>query len=77
MASNNRFRQGGVLLLALGLLGGCAQVSYDRVHLDSPMPFEARDLAPCQGVLTEGASCVALVRADQWFTDTGLDVAKG
>lgn len=77
MASNNRFRQGGVLLLALGLLGGCAQVSYDRVHLDSPMPFEARDLVPCQGVLKGGASCLAMVRADQWFTDTGLTVGAG
>lgn len=77
MASSSRRRQGAVLLLALGLLGGCAQVSYDRVPLDSPMPFEAKDLAACQGILTEGASCVALVRADQWSSDTGLDVAKG
>jgi len=77
MVLSSRRWQSAFLLFALGLLAGCAQVSYERVHLDSPRPKATKGVPPCSGSLKENATCLALVRANQWFSDTGLTVATG
>lgn len=77
MASSNRRRQRALVLLALGLIAGCAQVTYERVHLDTPRPRATKGVPPCSGTLQENATCLALVRASQWFSETGLTVATG
>lgn len=61
-------------LALLALAGGCAHINYDPVPTDSPMPV--LKLVPCQGRLPLNARCLALVRANQWFSGTGLVVEK-
>ncbi|MFH1870252.1 MAG: hypothetical protein ABIK82_23625 [Pseudomonadota bacterium] len=63
--------------LAIGMLGGCAQITYDRVPMDAPRPSATESLSNCGGELPVSGRCLALVRASQWFSETGLQVATG
>lgn len=57
-------------------LAGCAAVSYTPISHDSPKPSGAEpgcltaDFAP-------GVECLALVRASEWWSDTGVKVQEG
>lgn len=77
MESSSPSLQSLALALAIGFLGGCAQVTYDRVHMDTPRPSSTESLPNCGGELPENGRCLALVRASHWFSETGLKVAKG
>lgn len=65
------------LTLAAGLaLAGCAAMKYEPVPYDSVQPVAMP--RACRGAALAGdAACTALVRADQWYSDTGLDVQPG
>jgi hypothetical protein len=51
-------------------------MKHEAISHDNAMPASVS--APCSvAPLAVGASCVALVRASQWYSDTGLKVAPG
>jgi hypothetical protein len=61
-------------------LSGCAAIKYELISYDSPKP----DLPGIRGCLADparrlapGDECLALVRADQYWSDTGVIVQKG
>ena len=66
------------VLVVTATLTGCAAVRYEPTSYDSPKPVEAG----VPGCLSAGAlaapgdECLALVRADQWWSDTGVTVKK-
>lgn len=66
------------VLVIAATLTGCAAVRYEPTSYDSPRPVEAG----VPGCLSAGAlaapgdECLALVRADQWWSDTGVSVKK-
>jgi len=66
------------VLVVAATLTGCAAVRYEPTSYDSPKPVEAG----VPGCLSAGAlaapgdECLALVRADQWWSDTGVTVKK-
>lgn len=66
------------LLSPLLALLGCASITYTPVLVDSPLPAAFRTPhagnAPCGSKLEDGQSCVALVRAEDWYSDTGIRV---
>lgn len=67
-----------VVLLVAATLTGCAAVRYEPTSYDSPKPV-LKDVPGClpAGSLAPGGECLALVRADQWWSDTGVSVKKG
>lgn len=66
------------VLVVAATLTGCAAVRYEPTSYDSPKPVGAG----VPGCLSAGAlaapgdECLALVRADQWWSDTGVTVKK-
>lgn len=67
------------VLVVAAALAGCAAVRHEPISHDSPKPV----LPGMPGCLSTGAlaapgdECLALVRADQWWSDTGVSVKKG
>jgi hypothetical protein len=62
-------------------LAACAEIKYEHVPYDNPPPWGTAAPGPsCRtigGQLASGAVCVALVRARDWYADTGLTVHPG
>ena len=57
-------------------LSGCVALSYDTLAFDSPRP--ATDAPPClTHSLDKVSECLALVRANQWYSPTGVQVVAG
>lgn len=70
----------GMAALALSLLGGCSAPSREVTH--SPWPAQARGHAWCVAEggprhLAPGASCLAVVGADEWNHRSGLLACAG
>ncbi len=59
-------------------LAGCGSIGYTPVLVDSPLPAVFREArpgnAPCGPTLVPGQSCVTLVRAEDWYSDTRIRV---
>lgn len=70
-----------LVLASLLPLGGCAAVNYEPVTLDTPPPQVSGtpvNMGPhCTAELRAGAACMALVRAQDWYSDTGVRVKEG
>lgn len=66
-------------LLAWIAVSGCSSIMYTPVTVDSPIPEVVRQerIPVCSEALSEGLSCLALVRAENWFSDTGVRVGPG
>ncbi len=62
------------LIVAVLSFGGCASMTYDPLLVDSAMPRELVSMQPCTAQLGPGRTCVAQVRAENWYSDTGLRV---
>jgi len=64
------------LVVALGLLSGCALTHTEQQKSDSPLPVVLLDgsVKTCTPYLTEGAQCLAPVLAGAWFSNTGVSV---
>lgn len=75
----------GVSLAAAGLIAGCSLAGPAPLRADSPFPghLAADGVALCGtgpssgGQLLPGQRCLALVRAERWHSDTGLDARAG
>lgn len=65
-----------VVILA-AVLAGCAAVRYEPTSYDSPKPVLEGVPGCLAAPLAQGGECLALVRADQWWSDTGVSVKKG
>jgi hypothetical protein len=65
------------LSVTLLALAGCASVVYEPVMVDSPMPAGFDKLPACGAGLEPGKSCLVLVRAGNWHSDTGISVEPG
>jgi hypothetical protein len=65
------------ILLAAGLLAGCAATSYDQLAYDNPHP-QSTEL-PCRSdePLKVGGKCLVLVRASDWYSDTRISARPG
>jgi hypothetical protein len=69
-----------LVLVCLQIIG-CASIKYEPVLVDSAVPtLGGKPLSaqlPCPDSLDAGMSCTAVVRAENWFSDTGLRVRAG
>jgi hypothetical protein len=65
------------LWLSLTALAGCAAIRYEPIPYDSAKPDEAIPGCLKEAGLREGHECLALVRAAQWWSDTGVKVEAG
>lgn len=66
------------VLVVAATLTGCAAVRYEPTSYDSPKPVAA-GVPGClskDALAAPGDECLALVRADQWWSDTGVTVKK-
>ena len=66
------------VLVFAATLSGCAAVRYEPTSYDSPKPIGA-GVPGClskDALAAPGDECLALVRADQWWSDTGVTVKK-
>lgn len=59
------------------LLAGCGVTKYEPVAFDSMKPLIPDAPGCLEKPLVRGAQCMTLVRADQWWSDTGIVVQKG
>jgi hypothetical protein len=57
------------------LLAACAAIKHTAIPYDNPRPL---GIADCRGAaLAEGDSCLTLVRANQWYSDSHLLLVLG
>lgn len=66
------------VLVVAATLTSCAAVRYEPTSYDSPKPVGA-GVPGClskDALAAPGDECLALVRADQWWSDTGVTVKK-
>jgi hypothetical protein len=60
------------------LFSGCAAVKHSGIPYDNPRPANFANVPGCRGaMLAAGAQCVALVRANQWYSDSHLSTTVG
>ncbi|MES2685294.1 MAG: hypothetical protein V4706_00650 [Pseudomonadota bacterium] len=66
-----------MLVAVSAALSGCAAIRYEPTSYDSPKP-PLKDMPGClsKGAPNPGDECLALVRADQWWSVTGVKVQK-
>ena len=65
-------------MLAALLLAGCGAIRHQPSLDDSPLPRELAALPACsEAPLRPGGRCIALVRADAWWPDTGVRACAG